>query len=247
MSKDKLIKKLAALKATEVSLRDTGHLEAAESYAAKVTELLLRHQLSMDEIEIAARDKDDPIGEEYVHGTKNKRIWWQERLAGEIALANTCRILVIPGRNTVIFVGREQNRQVCSYLFRYLCREVEPFCNKEYDRFYNSYYLKGQPVPPGWRKSFYTGFLCSIRDRFQEMKQSVKEDVGEDAFAMVVTEEKAVSNWIDENVKGKAESMQRHRSENPEGFKAGKEYGGKVPLHRGVGAGEGGQKALGEK
>ena len=53
-----LTEKLQKLIAHEKSARATGNLQEAEAFAAKIAELLFRHNLSMSDVEIKQQEID---------------------------------------------------------------------------------------------------------------------------------------------------------------------------------------------
>ena len=83
--------------------RDSAHkiesFEEAEVFAGKINELLLKHKLTMSEVEMRGQDADDPFGDTRYqpedHGVKyvRRRVWWQERLASS---AGGCVSVHIP-------------------------------------------------------------------------------------------------------------------------------------------------------
>lgn len=248
MSPEQIMQKLAKLKATEVSLRDGGNVEAAESYAAKVAELLLRHQISMCDVEQSVRDQDDPIEESYSLGDKRSRVLWEERLASVIARANSCEILMVQGTNTIYFVGRKTNREVTVYLFEYLRNQITAYAKKERQRKYN-WVKNHEPwnidVMKGWKASFLKGVVFQLKQRFDEMAQGVADEVGADTMALVKADRALVKNAVDEITNGRqAKSLNGQANTNQDGFDSGKTFGASVAISRGVSSDGSGPKQL---
>lgn len=157
-------------------------------------------------------------------------------MAHIISSANTCKILVVPGRNTIVFVGREANRQICSYLFKYLCREVEAFAQKDYDKAYYQYHKHGKGSIYGWKAALFQGFLDSIRTRLTEIDWSIREEVGEEKYAIVSAEKAVVQHFVDSLTLKKIASTFTPWSSNIDGHLAGSKFGQDVSICRGVAA-----------
>lgn len=124
-----IIDKLQKLIAMEQSAREIGSLAEASAFAGKVQELLTKHKLTMDDVEIKARKEEEPIQWEPV--TPAERRWkkmdlWRQIIADSVAKSNTCAYIAISpdmlkkARVSVpmfFFVGRRSDRDLCKTLF----------------------------------------------------------------------------------------------------------------------------------
>ncbi|HEY6327854.1 MAG TPA: DUF2786 domain-containing protein, partial [Blastocatellia bacterium] len=92
------------------SASNIGNAAEAEAFAARVTELLIKHKLSMEEV-WSDGEARITIGEERIPGRKN----WMRLLAQAISKSHACEFLVAPDR--LIFIGPDGDREVTVYLF----------------------------------------------------------------------------------------------------------------------------------
>jgi len=122
--------RLQKLIAMEQSARKIGNIAEAEAFAAKVAELLFRHNLSMSDIEIKEQEQNEPIDREYVAGNKG-RSPWMEILAKAVATACFCKHMIIGKTSTQIFVGRTSDRQAAASLYKHLIGCAVSMCNVE--------------------------------------------------------------------------------------------------------------------
>lgn len=63
-----VVEKLQKLINHEKSARSIGSIAEAETFAAKIADLLFTHKLEMSDIEIADEERDEPIAQENVNG-----------------------------------------------------------------------------------------------------------------------------------------------------------------------------------
>ena len=131
VANDKVLRQLQALLDKEASLRGTAephNQHEAEATAQAVQRLLLRHHLAMSDVAYIMEARRNPVGAEEFnpaeHGVAGARyrVPWQEQLAATVAQAHLCALLVVPGSNRVLFVGREQDRRVAATAFGLLLR-----------------------------------------------------------------------------------------------------------------------------
>lgn len=158
-SMDDIIRKLAKLRAKAEGPGTTA--EEAATFAAKFQELLVKHELTMSDVDMAKALDADPMGRTFVTGDGvNQRRLWQERLAGTIARAFLCRILVYQGQDAVSFVGRKTHREMAEYVYSRLRDELEDLSNREYKRLRSRLRRAGEPLEkshdfkPAFRKAY---------------------------------------------------------------------------------------------
>lgn len=195
------LKLLSALQAKAESCRAIGSLDEAEAFAGKVQELLLKHKVSMSDVDQLKQDVEDPIGR--TRSTPKGKMWrwkrvgWQEDLAQQIAKHHFCRILLRTGSNVITFVGRESDRQVALFLFEYLRDEIERRCSKEYDDEYFALYnlhLSTHPLR-GFKRAFRDGAIIRLSQRFEEMRK--KTIVSDHDKAIVLAADRSVVKWVE--------------------------------------------------
>lgn len=253
---------LAKLMRHEQSAREIGSLAEAEAFASKVQKLLTEHKLEMSEIQFVQREQDEPIGQEVVSATtigvkrRNKRVEWQEVLAYSIARCNGCQLLITQVSNTVFFVGRTSDRQICAALYARFVRMAFDLAGKSAKENYDSqrekckirsvhYYYSGAVFAHwmrAYRNSFCVGFSNSIQvrfvEQFREAEKRKEESDGAECSAMVhmKSDAVAVQSYIDELMKGRKESKAKPNMEyddrnfSRDGYKLGTEAGNSAAL-----------------
>ncbi|MGE3164421.1 MAG: DUF2786 domain-containing protein [Planctomycetota bacterium] len=120
----RLIKELQALSA------GTDSPAEAASAAAKAQSLLLKHNLSIAEVDGFANAEDDPLVEqrESLVAGRRRIDRWRQMLVHAVADSCLCQWItnsaVEPGDRKVSFIGRRSNVEVAVYSFRCLERQI---------------------------------------------------------------------------------------------------------------------------
>lgn len=182
MTQDKLLDKLTKIKNMAEGAAAIGSEAEAQAFADMLQKLLLEHDLQMSDLEFEAL-ATDPIEDQYVnfteHGLKHKktRVAWMERLAGMVAQANFCRILVSSGSSNIWLVGRREHRAVAEYMIVTLARAVEDISRKEHAKYSWEVYKRDRSTfaARGFKESFITGFLFRLFERLVAMKKTTGE------------------------------------------------------------------------
>ncbi len=188
LEEGKLLKKIKKLQQTADSYNDIGLEEAARLYAAKVQELLIQNKLNMSDVDRAILDSEDPFGEEKGQNedmTEGRRLLWAERLAGVISRSHFCNIILNTSEGSIIFVGRDSDREVAIYMFVYLSRIMGNALSMERNKLKvaeramfkawkageNPTVVNGDYKNKGFKLAFYTGFIDAIKNRYENQKK----------------------------------------------------------------------------
>ena len=161
---EKTVDKIKKLLDHANSAEQIGNAEEAQAFMNKVQSLCNKHRIDIAEAEMFDPGNEDSTidrencrfkwGEKY---RSRKRVWWSEQLASLISKNNNCTHYIFSGSNSVGFIGRERDRQIAIYLWKYIVRTITDFAQKEYDRVYNYHYDRGtQSECRGWKKAFLT-------------------------------------------------------------------------------------------
>jgi len=248
--KEKILDRLQKLKAHQESAEKIGSVEEAQAFAEMLQRLLLKHNLEMTDLEFEAHEKEEPIDrfpinwEEHGLKTKKCRIEWEEQLAGIVARANFCRILVHHDSNRITLVGRKSDAQVTEYLIVTLRRSAKKISYNALNEFIREnkavaqceicYKTKDQHVfelhdflrasltdHHGFKASFITAFVARIRERLEETKKAVVNT--STALVRVNRSEAALLDYMKGfgKAKGKALGSVNHGS-NAEGWRRGR-------------------------
>lgn len=239
---DKLLDKLSKLKKMAEGAAAIGSEAEAQAFADKLQAMLLDHDLQMSDIDFEKLAVEEPIEDEYVdvskHGVKHvkSRVAWMERLAGMVARANFCRILIVPNSNNFYIVGRREHRAVAEYMIVTLMRAVQDISKKEHAKFSWECYKRDKSTyaARGFKESFITAFLVRLFERLEELKRTASDSTST-ALVRINREDAAVEkNLADRREAGmfgpKRKGLMLSRGNNYEGATRGRAAADKVSL-----------------
>lgn len=243
---ERVLDKAVKLKNLAESEKEIGNVEAAENIAALLQRLLLDYKLSMSEVEYKKHKEDSPIGQHHIHWKEHglkyrfKRIPWMELLAGIIAAAHGCRLLVREKNNAMDLVGREANRKVAEYVIVTLIRAGEKLQDAEYRKFYQRLRNKGKAHEiSGFRAAFIQSFVLRIAERLDE-ELNRKGPSGSTAVVLMNQD----LAQIDDSLKGLKESkpLKEKSAVHAAGWKRGREVADSMDLKGNSVEGRGGKR-----
>jgi hypothetical protein len=249
MTQEKILDKLAKIKAMSESAKAIGNEAEAQAFAAMLQQLLLKHKLDMTDVQYAAEMKEEPIIEQsaqrmYKAGKEvyadfpevevvQRRKLWAEALASFIAKAYASRILVTEGCSVITFVGHRSNVQIAEYLFLTLVRSAEKMSNNAAKAFrakHRSEFGSGV-TPQGYRESWLEGFSARIAQRLQEERDSFgKQESQCVALVRVDKEAKQVESYVNEKFTKLAKAVKQSRNFNHSGWQQGRKAADQVNL-----------------
>lgn len=257
--RERVLQILRKLKAHQESAQEIGSVAEAEVFAMKISEILVKHKLEMSEVDQVIVNEVDPIDEQYTNAqslgikSRRKRIAWQEELAGIISVAHFCRVLVAPRTNSLWWVGRASDRQVCIFLFTVIARQVESYVDKEYRRRYSSArYHSNENSVRGWRAGFYKGLNERLRERFLQKRRSTiwgamfsnmdaarwrNKGGQERALVVLHRADETVGEYIKQRYgKGKGHTVKEHKFsrrsvDHDQGIRDGMEFANQLPIN----------------
>ncbi len=228
MTNERLLDKLAKIQAHAESAEKIGNEAEAEAFAQMLQRLCLKHKIAMNDIQFQELDKEEPIGRHNIGyaaaglETKAARIRWQEQLAGIVARAHFCRILVTSGDSRVTLVGRQSDCAVADYMFTTLARAIIKLAKVEHGKFYRECHRENRLEDArGFKTSFIDAFVTRLRQRFVEEKKVAKAE-SSNALVRINTEEKAIDDHMEANYGGHAKALSRNKAFNTDGANAGR-------------------------
>jgi hypothetical protein len=207
---EKLLDKLRKLKAHQESAEKIKSVEEAQAFGEMIQRLVLKHNLSMSDIEFEQHEKDEPIGEQWINWeaqglkTKSMRIEWEESLASIVARAHFCRILISHSSNRICLVGRKSDAEVAEYVLVTLRRAAKSLAYLAQSQFVkenkasascqvclrtkDDHVFESHPFRKtestkhhGFKNSFLNGFVTRLSERFRQ----TREDVTSSSTALV--------------------------------------------------------------
>lgn len=183
----RILKKLVKLQDQRQGEAALGNEGAAQAFAAAINRLLLDHELNASDIDYARANDDDPVIEircdlsKYQIQKVKTRVAWQESLAGIVADAHLCTILISPGRNTITFVGTRSHATVAEYAYGTLVPVVFNLSEQARRDFRNECRRKpeykainkkdGFPEAYGFRESWIDAFIWRIAERMRDARK----------------------------------------------------------------------------
>lgn len=237
--KSKILKKIRKLIDHAESAAQIGSAAEAANFAAKVQELLDRHNLSLSDIErekqIQSEIDAEPISEidQYIAG-------WQSRLLAVIAEANGCAAMY-EKFGTQIVVGRQSDRKVTIRIYKYFEKLASDLADKflesykqtvEYQCFVrHDFYPVVQETLRNKRDGFLNGFVSALQDRFSHQRPCAEETPQTSAaLVFVKNKQKEAEDWAQETFAPKEDFAVLRILTDLHSYNSGLEYGAKVAL-----------------
>lgn len=220
-----IIKRIQGLLA--LSAKNDNQHQAA-SAAEKATELLLKYELSLDEV---TRKES-----EYTWQDRNKfeSTTWKVALYTELAYANLCDVVYATQTRTMHIVGRQHSIEIVEYFYHYLTEVTDRLADEAWE----TYQATGgcEYTVRRFKHGFRVGVAASLIKRIQETKKAQDNQTR----ALVLVNDKALSVEVKKRFpRTKTERSYGRVSTNA--FEQGKAAGESISLHTGVH----GQKASG--
>lgn len=162
---EKIIKKIKKL----LALSESSNKNEAQNAMLKVQELLMKHKLSLAEVE-KYNVEDIKVDEKITDFTFTKAKW-KGRLASIIADNLSCYCYYRTCRTHIItFMGKEEDVLVCEITLKYAI----DFINDEVRKLKNEYRRDGHSIA-GLETDYALGFIAGLEERFEEQKEKHQE------------------------------------------------------------------------
>ena len=238
-----ILQRIQKLLAKADNLKQLGNEAEAMAFLDGANKLLIKHKLELTDVQLALRNKEDPVKMHYVNPSaiglrsKKTRIAWEEALVLATADAYFCRVLLIPGSNHFWLVGRREDRQVAEFMITTLVRFAEQEADRTYVKYF--YHCKNElgdvTLARGFRPNFLLAFTNRVIGRFKtEFQQQVQEG-GQFALVRLQQEKQAAADFVEclktkGHVDNKITKPNIKVTANRAGFEAGHEAGGRANL-----------------
>lgn len=246
--KDKLIDRVRKLLAKAKSAKEIGSDAEAAAFAAGAQKMMAKYKLEMSDVEFTTMEREEPIGDERVRGTgKRSRAAWSEHLASVVARAHYCRILVLPGSDDIILVGRPTDRAVASYVFTTLRDYAERTSDRDARSFRKQQRSQiGATIGDNknFRAAWLTGFVRRISERYENERAAMEDEViKRDKNVTALVRLKNALTQVDAELASRsnirsAKAARGISSANAAGHRAGRAAGDAATI-RGTGLGAG--------
>ena len=239
------------------ALAEHGTAGEMENAAAMLSRLLLKHNLSIESLDLAGDSLSGEVGfSTYEDGTN--LMSWRAELMWQVAKHHFCQVIAYgkpdSGKSTWVIVGRPQNQEVVKEMYHWLEEEISrlgalelqrakvqptidpyPVSFAEYmmmsrknENAWQSFELAHEE-PHKWTESWRLGAVAGIKDRFEEERRSAEKE-NKDKWAIVPMLDKEVDDFVKENFK--TETVKKKRTADIAVYGKGREVG------RGIGVKE---------
>jgi len=251
--KDKVLDKLAKLKAHMESAQQVSTEAEAQAFSAAIQRLLMEHKLTMADIPdpITHEVKEEPIVRHHVNlreheiAQKKRRIAWQEKIAIIVSKAYYCSMLISLKSNDIWFVGTESDVKIAEFMYVKLVRLLTTISEKEYVRAFYECKARGRVEDArGFKESFLAGFCNRLKDRLEEEKHRVEDEATAACTSLVPlrTAETRVAQFMMQF--GRAKSSTRMDLSNELGYTRGRSAADRINLSDRAISGQGSNKQL---
>ena len=224
-----ILQKLLAKQKSLEGIGTEASLNEASVAAEKVAEIMLRHKIDLEQVEMASaqakRSKQFDAERYEYDGTETyraaKRTAWEVQLCSAVARAHNCRILI--GTGYFLFLGEQEDRAVAMQMFRILRREVTEACT----RGYRDARRRGIPTR-GFISSFFFAAINTIQERYALMRQRVEASTGSTALVRRMDQE--LDDFVKEKSEGRVVRTRQRGSLNHYAIGEGQSFGSRVSL-----------------
>ena len=148
--------------------------------------MLLAHKLEMSDIEFEVMERDEPVIQRAMvyppnpdaarnYGKRRKtRVAWMEQLAGVIARAHFCSIVVHPSSTRLSLIGRPDDIMVAEYMIIVLQRAADRLGYNAKQTYKAELAKAGRDVKEaaGFRESWVTAFTRRLADRYEAERRA---------------------------------------------------------------------------
>jgi hypothetical protein len=247
MTNPKILDKLTKIKAHMESAAKIGSEAEAQAFAAAMARIMMEHEISMTDIEVSSRDASEPVESYYIDYNKygkddqpkKARVNWRESLAGIIADAHFCRILVHRKSSRITLVGRKSDCEVAEYMIVTLTRLLEKMSNSEWGKEWRR--MGGQESPArnkevrmdlsGFETAYRTAFITRLRHRYETERKTVKHEHSDSTALIRIDKRITEVNVHIESMKlGTSKALTSAKSHNALGWRRGTEAADRLDL-----------------
>ena len=233
--KDKILGRLAKLRASMDSAKAVDNMEEAQNYAAMYTKLLLEHKIAEAEVDAFGTLEGDGLDESVFvpfGAAVSRKNDWVVDLTHMLANHMFCKILVYRGSNRITIFGKAHDREMVGYLTAYLSGQMQRIGKRQRKKHRN----RGGSIT-GFLDGFRFQTIEEIDRRLRAMSQEVIAAANAQS-ALMRTHEQLDAEFRQKWPHLGFSSTRGYDLSNHAGLTAGLEFGRDVELTRtGLGGG----------
>lgn len=223
-TKERPREKLVELVRKLLALSKSPNEHEAAAALAKVQELLIKYNLDLAEIG-EDHNGPEPVEPNIVEGGPAKEGPWRGVMAGAVARAYFCRLLIYAGSHQLLFIGQKTDTEVARALFLWLVEQIRARCSLAVKLRTNGY--EREPV---FRRSFLMAAAWEVNGRMHRLRQGIQEANDPNTRALVVRKDVLVDQYIKDHYPKLGKRRALNGSSSSEGYRAGRAAGAQVDI-----------------
>jgi hypothetical protein len=224
-----VIETLRKLLAHQKSAESIGSEAEAAAFADKVQDLLTKHHLEIEDIEVG--DETEDVAEDHIYfervGLPRRRSGWFERLALAVARNHFCDIAIWPGGGAFTLIGKRADREVAGFMIVYLARVARHLCKRDLMTLLRS---RPRTRRTAWRQSFLHAFALEIAIRYYLLRQRAGSVYGSEALVKIEAAESLVKRYVDARFHQRTKQLSRPGGFSQSGAARGRFHASQVSL-----------------
>ena len=214
---NKIVNKIKKL----LSLAGSSNQNEAETASKKANELLIKHNLKMQDVKshssdyereiLSAKTKQSPE-DKYINGILSKHFFVQ------LVIARDKRNNI----TTVYILGRKENVEVAGYVKDFLTRAFRDLWAK---------YRNESKCPANFKQSYFIGLYKGLDEQLSVTRKATEAETG----LIVIKQDEALSEFIND-IFGKLKNSRKHTisTRDSRAIEAGKEAGKSLKIQQGI-------------
>jgi hypothetical protein len=223
----RIIEKIKKLIRHEQSARRCSTPEEAEAFAGKIHAMLLQHKISMSEVAVDDESAQQRVGQEEVRAGSYSARYGRGQVRREdnclmrvVAEAHFCQAIGLPGSESILLVGEDQDRAVTVAMFRFLCSTMKRLARLEEENT-----RRARRSVRRFKPHFYLGFTGTVRRRYIAMRAEA-----DTTSTALVRADALVKRYVTANIKTEQVKPRKMGRVNKPGYYAGVVAGSRVDL-----------------
>jgi len=224
---EKILQKLAKLKSLYDSARMSNEGEA-EAAAAAINRLLVKYNLTMEQVE-NTKLKDNSLNNEDVSGFTFKSIGgeWELELYKVICNYNFCKVFIRGGGyKRLMIVGKKENLDNVKWLKDFLSNTFVGLSKRRWKEYEEKNMCKDK-----FQRHYLLGCVMGVRDKFEEQRKNIEKQYN-NVTSLVVKTESSIMNYV-ENIFGHVGTVnRRHKSYEGEILAKGRIDGYNIDINK---------------
>jgi hypothetical protein len=174
MDTERIIDKIKKLIRHEQSARLIGNVEEAAAFAGRINELLMRHKIAAEQVSVDNEPERPRVGEDRVKAGSYSVRYGRGYVPREdnclmqvVAEAHFCKGIAMPGSNTILLIGADEDRAVAIEMFRFLSSTMKRLARRD-----EEICRRARKSVRKFKPYFYRGFTNTLVRRYFEMRET---------------------------------------------------------------------------